>query len=248
VTPLEAPVYFAHVTSADLRPSRAAIWNVTYDQRVSRRWSFHGGVLARTSTHELIVEPQRTAAGAALRLQGDGRSRYRDAEAGLHFTQSTVLDLDATYVRSSARGDLNAITTFFDAVRSPVIGANAYAPLGTDIPHRLLARGRLAPTARWLFLGVADWHTGSPYSTVNSALDFLGPRNSDRFPTAFRLELGVERRVRIRKWDPWIGVRVFNALNSFLPADVQANVASPAFGSLYNSEIRRVMLQFRFAR
>jgi hypothetical protein len=151
-------------------------------------------------------------------------------------------------VRSSARGDLNAITTFFDAVRSPVIGANAYAAMGSDIPHRLLARARLAPTARWLFLGVADWHTGSPYSTVDATRDYVGPRNAYRFPTAFNLELGIERRVRIRKWDPWLGVRVVNALNSFLPTDVQGNVASPAFGNFYNSEIRRLMLQFRFAR
>jgi hypothetical protein len=68
------------------------------------------------------------------------------------------------------------------------------------------------------------------------------------WPTAFRLELGIERRVKFRKWDPWIGVRVLNALNSFLPTDVQSNVASPAFGDLYNSEFRRLMFQFRFAR
>src|SRR6185369_14774716 len=106
-------------------------------------------------------------------------------------------------------GDVNAITAFFDTVRSPVIGSNAYASLGTDIPHRLLVRGRLAPTDRWLFLGVADWHTGSPYSIVDAALDYVGLRSAFRFPTAFSLELGIERRVKIRKWDPWIGVRVF---------------------------------------
>jgi hypothetical protein len=248
VTPLAPPIYFTHVMSPDLRPSRAAIWNVTYDHRLSRRWSLHGGVLARNGSHELIVDPVRTATSGELQLRGDGRSRYRDAEAGVHFTQSTRLDLNATYVRSSARGDLNAITTFFDAVRSPVIGSNAYAPLGSDIPHRLLVRGRVAPTDRWLFLGVADWRTGSPYSTVDAALDYVGLRNAFRFPAAFNLEVGIERRVKIRKWDPWIGVRVFNALNRFLPTDVQGNVASPAFGNFYNSEIRRLMFQFRFAR
>ena len=248
MTAIAAPVYFAHRANPDLRSARAAIWNLSYDQRFSRRWSVHGSVLTRTGTHELIVEPVRSASGAALRLRGDGRSRYRDAELGVHFTQSTLLDVTATYVRSSARGDLNAITTFFDAVRAPVIGSNAYAPLGVDIPHRLLVRGRLAPTARWLFLAVADWRTGAPYSTVDAALDFVGPRNSARFPASFGLELGVERRVKISRWDPWLGVRVFNALNRFLPGDVQANVASPAFGTFYNSEIRRLMLQFRFAR
>jgi hypothetical protein len=248
VTPAAAPIYFKHVFGLDLRPARAATWNVSYDHRLSRRWSFHGSVLARDGSHELVVDPVLTTTSAELLLRGDGTSRYRDAEAGVHFTQSTVLDVDATYVRSSAHGDLNAITTFFDAIRSPVIGESAYAPLGSDIPNRLLVRGRLAPTARWLLLSVADWYTGAPYSTVDGALDYLGPRNGYRFPNAFRLELGAEKRVRIRKWDPWIGVRVFNALNSFLPTDVQGNVASPAFGNFYNSEFRRVRLQFRFAR
>jgi hypothetical protein len=75
---------------------------VTYDHRLSRRWSFHGGVLARNGSHELIVDPVRTATAAELQLRGDGGSRYRDAEAGVHFTHSTQLDIDATYVRSSA--------------------------------------------------------------------------------------------------------------------------------------------------
>ena len=54
--------------------------------------------------------------------------------------------------------------------------------------------------------------------------------------------------LHIYKWDPWVIVHAFNALNRFTPIDVQANVASPAFGTFYNSEVRRFVLQFRFAR
>jgi len=87
-----------------------------------------------------------------------------------------------------------------------------------------------------------------PYSTVNEALDFVGSRNSARMPTFFRLDAGLEHRFTIKKFQPWIGFRAYNALNSFLPADVQANIASPNFGGLYNSQFRQYRLQLRFER
>jgi len=104
------------------------------------------------------------------------------------------------------------------------------------------------PTPRWLLLGIFDWRTGLPYSTVNETLDFVGPRNASRFPTYLRLETGIERRVKILKFQPWIGVRIWNSLSSFLPTDVQNNISSPAFGSFYNSEYRQFRIQLRFER
>jgi hypothetical protein len=111
-----------------------------------------------------------------------------------------------------------------------------------------MARGSLMPTPRWLLLGIFDWRTGLPYSVVNDTLDFVGARNDRRFPTFLRLEVGLEHRFKILKFQPWIGMRVWNALNSFLPNDVQNNLSSPAFGSLYNSEYRQFRIQVRFER
>ena len=156
--------------------------------------------------------------------------------------------MNVSYARSAARGDLNALTNFFDTVLWPVIGANAYAPLAADAPNRLLARGRAMPTPRWLLLGMVDWRSGLPYSAVNETLDFVGLRNRLRFPAYARVELGVEHRFRILKLQPWIGVRASNAFDAFLPTDVQANTSSPQFGSFYNSEYRQLRLQIRFER
>jgi len=130
----------------------------------------------------------------------------------------------------------------------PVFGGNAFAPARSDAPNRLLARGRLLPTPRWLLVGTMDWRSGLPYSLVNESLDFVGPRNSQRFPTYFRVDLGVEHRFKIGKYLPWIGVRADNALNAWLPSDVQANISSPAFGTFYNGEYRRFRIQVRFER
>ena len=141
-------------------------------------------------------------------------------QRAIHVTRGTRLDLNASYVHSSSREDLNSLTNFFDSVLEPIVGGNAYAPGPADAPNRLFVRGRVMPTARWLVLGTLDWRSGLPYSVAERGLDFVGPRNDQRFPTYHRLDVGIERRVRIARWQPWLGMRVSNALNSFLPADV----------------------------
>jgi len=102
------------------------------------------------------------------------------------------------------------------------------------------------PRPKWLLLGIFDWHTGVPYSIVNETLDFVGERNERRFPTYARLELGVERRFKIFRFQPWIGVRLTNVLGTFLPEDVQNNTGSPFFGAFFNPEPRRIRANVRF--
>ena len=50
--------------------------------------------------------------------------------------------------------------------------------------------------------------------------------------------------IKIGKFRPWIGIRADNAFNHFLPQDVQANISSPDFGRLYNTEYRQFKVQF----
>jgi hypothetical protein len=245
VTPVGSPVHVAPVAAPDLETPRSRTWDVGLEYRLNAQWALHGYVVDRNVRAEFIVEP--TSHGD-LRLSSDGRSSYRDLELGVHFTRGVTADVEALYDWSSARGDLNALTNFFDTVMAPVVGDNAYAALGVDVPHRLFVRGRILPTPRWLVLAVADWRTGVPYSTVNEMLDFLAPRNDRRFPSYARLELGVEHRAELFRWKPWVGVRVTNVFNAFLPSDVQANTNSPHFGRFYNSEDRHVRLQLRFER
>jgi hypothetical protein len=248
VTPLGPPVPFVHVTSPNLRTARAATWDVTYEYRWKPSLSVHASFLDRQGSRELMLDAEQGGGVGALRLQSEGRSVYRDFEAGFHFSHPSRADLTATYSRSLAEGDLNPFATYFDAMLWPVVPPHSYGPLPTDVPHRFLARGRYLPASRWLIVGVIDWRTGLPYSRVNEYLDFVGPRNDDRMPNYLRVDLGFEHRFKIFKLQPWIGVRAYNALNAFLPADVQANISSPAFGSFYNSQFRQYRLQVRFER
>lgn len=248
VTPLGPPKRFEHQIADGPRTSRSLTWDVAYDHRLNRMWAFHVGVIDRRGSHQPIVEPLTNGGDAVLLASNQGRSRYRDLEVGLHFTKDTSIDINATYSRAIARADLNAFTGFFDSVQAPVFGVNAYAPAKADVPHRLLMRGRMLPTPNWLVVGILDWRTGLPYSTWNEYLDYVGPRNERRFPTWTRVELGLERRFTFGSIRPWIGVRVDNAFQNFLPVDVQSNVTAHDFGEFYNSEYRQLRIQIRFSR
>lgn len=243
------PILFRHTTVSDLQTPRGRTWDVAYDRRVNPRWAFHFGVIDRRGMNELIVAPVRTGNTGELLLDSTGRSSYREAEASVRFTRGHGVNLSVSYVRSAARGDLNALTTYFNTMMWPVIGQNAYAPGEADVPNRLLVSGRAMPTDRWLVTGIFDWRSGMPYSVVDEYLDFVGARNQGhRFPAYARVQVGLEHRFKILNRNPWVGVRVSNALNAFLPSDVQNNIGSPAFGSFYNSEYRQFRLQVRFER
>lgn len=165
----------------------------------------------------------------------------------MRYSPGPRLELSGTYVRSSARANLNAYTAFFDNVRWPIIGTDAHAPVASHTPHRLVAHTRTVFGTRWLVSSIVEAHSGFPYSATNDMLDWVGPRNEGyHFPTLVLLDLDVEHKFTFLKGKPWIGLRAYNALNRFTPTEVQSNLSSAAFGSFYNSYSRQIRLQVRF--
>jgi len=248
VTPVGPPVAFVH-TTAELQTPRSKTWDISLDHRINKFWSIHLGLLDREGSHELVVNPVQTGTTIGqLLLTSNGGSTYFGAEAGVHFSAGDRADVNVTYTRSRARSDLNTLSNYYDTIMWPVFGQNAYAASPSDAPNRMLARARFTPWPKWLVVGIADWRSGLPYSVTNDTLDFVGLRNVLRFPTYFRLEAGIERHIKLLKFQPWLGVRVWNALDSFLPVDVQSNLGSPNFGKFYNSEYPQIRIVLRFER
>ena len=247
-TPLGPAVRYTHVTDPNLEVARSVAWDVAYDKRLNRTVALRVSVLGRQGSHDLIVNPVRTETGGALVLSSTGESSYLQQEVNLHVTRGPGLDINTSYVHSSARQDLNNLVDFYDAVLEPIIGANAYAPAAADAPNRLFVHGRAMPRGRWMVLGTFEWRGGLPYSIVDDTLDFVGQRNEQRFPTYLRVDAGLERRLTVAKMHPWVGLRVANALNSFLPVDVQSNLGAPDFGNFYNSPFREYRIHVRFEK
>ncbi len=247
-TPLGPAVTYVPAAQ-DLQTARSRTWDAGLDVRFNADWSMHVGVLDRQGRDELVVNPVQTGpASGQLLLSSSGNSSYLGGDVSVHFEAGERADISVSYTRSRAYTDLNAFTNYFDTIMWPVLGQDQYAPAPTDAPNRLLARGRFMPWPKWLLIGIADWRNGFPWSPTTEMLDYVGARNSLRFPSYFRLEAGIERHIKLLKFQPWLGVRVWNALDSFLPVDVQSNLASPNFGSFYNSEYPQIRIVLRFER
>jgi len=146
--------------------------------------------------------------------------------------------LNASYVRSKAFGNLNDFNQYFGNYATAVINPDERGRLSFDAPDRFLAWGQWNAPLKFTVLPVLDVHTGFPYSRMDQARDFVGARNSERFPRFTSLDLQVTRPVSFHfggeRLKTRIGFSVFNLLNRFNPRDVQSITESDRFGTFFN--------------
>jgi hypothetical protein len=73
---------------------------------------------------------------------------------------------------------------------------------------------------------------------TNQEREFVGPRNSERYPRFTSFDLQVTRPVSVpiphERLKARIGFSVFNLLNHFNPRDVQGDVDSYRYAALFN--------------
>ena len=79
--------------------------------------------------------------------------------------------------------------------------------------------------------------SGFPFSFVNERLDFVGARNSQRFPYFLSLDMTILKSFTVPYFDKKAraGVIIFNVINHFNPRDVQNNLGSLSKGQFFNS-------------
>ena len=186
-------------------------------------------------------------------LQNNGRSRYRELQAVARFRFQEGRNIFLSYVHSQARGNLNDFNTYFGNQKHAVIRPDEYGRQPFDAPHRLLFWGDFAVPFNMVVTPVVDWHSGFPFSLVNENQDFVGPRNEGgRFPRLLTLDLLVMKALKIRfrgkEYKGRAGFTVFNITNNWNPRDVQNNIASPQFGTFFNSPDRSIRLKFEFVK
>ncbi len=244
-TPLDIVRYVPRVGLADIVAPRALTWHAEADVRITEAFSVHGHVLGRDGRreHVLVQEDERDAGW--LTLDSRGRSRYREVAFGARYARGTGFTAQVSYVRSHARADTNPASAFLGSLREPLVRANAFARTDSDVPNRLLAQVR-RETARWRLASVFEWRDGLPYSALDELQEYVGaPNEAGRRRTVIALDFSVERRFKLGRIRPWIGIQVFNALGRFTPQDVQRNVAASDYGAFYNSEPRRLRVMLR---
>ena len=237
LTPLGPPVTFVHVSSP-LQVPRSVIWNVEYDQRVGAHLLFKVNYLRRQGTAETLVEPIESGAVGELRLNSRGTSRYAETEVTVRYGADEERRLTVSYVHSTSAADSNAFDLFYGNIRNPIVRPGQYAPAPVDVPDRLLVSGvrTFGPGKKWIVSSMLEVRNGFPYSVVDEDQQFVGLRNAGgRFPVFYTLDAQVLRAFAYRGRKFRWGVRANHVLNTFMPRDVQNNIASPAFRTFYNS-------------
>jgi hypothetical protein len=263
ITPIDGPHLLLNTVAGNLETTVGAAlrgrpfldnpysvaWNVQLDHQLNDRLLLRAGYEERSTRRDFVLEPTDDA----ILLQNNGRSRYREFQAvgRLRFQEGRNIFL--SYVRSQARGNLNDFNTYFGNQKHPVIRHDEYGRQPFDAPHRLLFWGDFAVPFNMVLSPVVDWRSGFPFSIVDENQDFVGPRNEGgRFPRLLTLDLLVMKALKIRfrgkEYKGRAGFTVFNITNHWNPRDVQNNIASPQFGTFFNSADRSIRLKFEFVK
>jgi hypothetical protein len=230
---------YQHRLTGRIQNPRSLGWSLQLDREITSALFLRLGYQQRSTTRNFLLNPDRTVEGDFLTLSNSGRDRYREFEATARYRLGEKTHLTASYVRSSAVGDLNDFGSFYGNVAQAVIRPNERSLLAFNAPNRFLFWADVQGPFKLTIAPVLDIHSGFPYSVVNEQLDFVGPRNkAGRFARFTTLDLEVLRQIGLpfTKHKGRIGVRTFNLFNSFNPVDIQNNQASSRFGTFFNSK------------
>lgn len=233
---------YTHEIAPDLVPARSTIWSGDVSYAATPALELRLGALRRDGRHEPIVDVLGEGDAGRLRLDSRGTSRYRELELGLRFSPRPKAEVSLSWVHSRSEADLNAVVGLFGTSRAPVVRPNEYGLSVYDVPDRAVLRAS-AEVGRWYLTGLLEVRQGTPWSAVDENLEYVGPRNAaGRLPGAVLLDLAVERRLRLKRFRPWVGIGVVNLLGQAAARDVQANTAAPDYGTFYDPAPRRLRL------
>ena len=240
-------------TGDRLRTPRSINWNIQLDREWLQNLFVRVGYQQRQARREFILNPVESASTTILGLDNSGSSRYREFEVTARAKFRERDEFTASYVRSSARGDLNDFNSYFSNFQSPIIQANERALLPWDVPSRFLFRGEFHVPYRITLTPVLDLRTGFPYSIIDEDRNFVGRRNlAGRYPNFASLDLQITRTVslieRFQNYRVELGLKVFNLTNHFNPRDFQNNIDSESYGGFYNGVGRKYGMRLSFVK
>ncbi len=228
-----------------LRTPRSVNWNIEMDREWIRNLFVRVGYQQRQARREFVLNPiDSQDEQSILGLDNSGRSRYREFQVTTRYTFHERDEFTASYIHSSAEGDLNDFNSYFSNFENPVVKANERSRLPWDSPNRFIFWGEFHTKYRLTVAPVVDIRTGFPYSVIDEDRNFIGARNrAGRYPTFTSIDLQVTRTISLPgRWSKYVadvGLKVFNLTNNFNPRDFQNNVASDNFGSFSNGVGRK---------
>lgn len=244
-TELQGPTTYTHVVATpngDLRLPYSIGATLQFDRQLYRNVLLRLGYEHREGYRGFYVNPVSGTAQqlAELQLLNNGRQSYGEFLAMLRWQPSERTTLLASYVRSSAYGELNDYNQFFGNIPYPLIRPNQYGLLPSDAPNRVLFWAILGLPYKLQFVPILDAHTGFPYSQVDQNWNYIGQRDAaGRFPAFASLDVKIQYpfdfKFRGHRIQFLGGLKVIDVTNHYNPRDIQQYVGSPNYGVFYNS-------------
>ena len=252
--PSAPPVTYTNTYTAGLNPlvspvlpmqpsttPRNFTWNAGMVRELRKNLQLELSYLNSHTSYLFEVEPFTAAAASDesfMALTNTGSSMYHETEASVHYRFRQSNQVNASYIWSRARGDLNSLSNVMIPFAAPVIRPDVYGILPSDIPNRMIAWGIFALPWKVTFSPLVDVHSGFPYSSVDVTQQYVGTPNGRRFPEFFSLDFKAYRAFRIpflkgkggRGHHFRLGAYTLNITNHGNYSTVYNNVASPNFG------------------
>jgi hypothetical protein len=193
-TPTSIETSFSH--SSSLRQPYFETASVEWQQQWNLRTLTSVHVMDRRQRHGLAYEDvSADPTRQQFELNGNRSDRYQAVDVSLRHSPKTGADFMIDYTYSRARSN-----SLFDySVREFLLAGRVAGPLSWDAPHRVISRGS-AQTGIWklLFSYFFEYHTGFPFSAVNSQYRLQGIPNGYRYPAFLSLNAAAEKRFRFR--------------------------------------------------
>lgn len=187
----------------------------------------------------IIPIPSTSGGNSLLGLANTGSSHYYELEATVIYRLTERDILNASYIHSYGHGDLNGLSSIYVPFEQAFIHPDVTGTLPSNIPDRLVAWGVFSLPWKLKLAPVMDYHTGLPYSVIDSLQNYVGVPNSLRLPNFFSLDVKFYMEFKGHLKLPYgeehrtvrLGVYALNLSNHANPLDVFNNDTSPMFGT-----------------
>ncbi len=176
-------------------------------------------------------------------LNGDGSSRYRQAEFTARLKWKDSQQLVIAYTRSRAEGSLNTFDSFLGNFPLALIRPNVYTNTPADLPNRFLLWGQVN-THVWglVSMPIFEYRNGLPYARLDATQNYVGTPYSDatRFPNFMSVDSRFYKDFKAsQKFTLRLSLSIFNITNHFNALAVHANEADPQYGIFFGNYKRR---------
>jgi len=236
------PFVFQESKAGNFSP-RSATGSLQIEQPITQHVKLRLGYMQSASSGLVImntVAPNPVTNTGADLLSGTGQSRYRQFEATTRVRLNDKRELFFSYVRSRARGDLNDFAGYLGSFPVPIIRANQFGNLPSDLPNRFLAWGLIQLPLGFRIAPVFEYRSGFPYAVTDAYQNYVGVPYANRYPSFVSLDSRFSKDIKLSpKYTIRPSISGFNLTNHFNPAAFHGNIADPAYGLFFGDRHRR---------